>query len=67
MFETNNVYRWCDDYGGGIVLARNGYEAREKLIKKYGEERGKRGFVIWSWSRDDYFDESNPDVFDIYG
>ena len=36
MFNLNNLYRWCDDYGGGIVIAESLLDAGEKLAKKYG-------------------------------
>jgi len=65
MFNLNNLYRWCDDYGGGIVIAESLLDAGEKLAKKYGEER--KNFIIWEFVDDDYYDEENPDVFDIYG
>lgn len=66
MLQLSYVYRWCDDFGGGIVVARNKDDAQEKLREKYGDERSKKSFVIWNWTDDEYFDESNPDVFDIY-
>lgn len=63
-------YRWCDYISGGIVLASSIDEAKEKLQKKYGVEfMGDRSgsLKIWPWENDDYYDEDNPDVFDIYG
>ena len=57
----DRVYRWSDSNGGGIVIARDSIEAKEKLIK-YGREECE----IWSWVDDDYYDETNPDVMDIY-
>lgn len=67
MFKFENLYRWCDDYGGGIVIADSKIEAREKLIKYLSEERDPDKLIIWSWTNDDYFDKENPDVLDVYG
>lgn len=63
MINFSNLYRWCDDYGGGLVIAGSVEEAREKLIKAYPD---RRSFLIWLWIDDDYFDKENPDVLDIY-
>lgn len=65
--QNLNVYRWCDDYGGGLVVAESIEDASEKLQKKYkamGERNGE--FTIWLWENDDYYDEDNPFVYDIY-
>lgn len=67
MFKLENLYRWCDDYGGGIVIAESKEDALMKLITKYGNDRNFEKVIIWSWANDDYFDEKNPDVLDIYG
>lgn len=67
MFDLNNLYRWCDDYGGGLVIANSLIEAKEKLEKMFGEERDIEKVIIWTWRLDDYFDKENPDVLDIYG
>ena len=64
MLNFNNLYRWCDAHGGGIVVASSLEEATEKLTKKYGDERGE--YIVWPWANDDYFDEENPDVLDVY-
>lgn len=66
MLDSSKLYRWCDDYGGGLLLADSVEDAMAKLNKKYGDsERTK--FLVWLWKNDDYYDEENPDVFDIYG
>lgn len=70
MFDFNNLYRWCDSYGGGIVIANSLLEAQEKIEKMISEDREDRNandVIIWPWYLDDYFDEKNPDVLDIYG
>ena len=67
MFTLDNLYRWCDDYGGGIVIADSLTEAQAKLEKMFREERDIDKVIIWPWRLDDYFDEENPDVLDIYG
>lgn len=67
MLTIDNLYRWCDDYGGGIVIANSLLEAQEKLSKQFGEERDAEKVIIWPWRLDDYFDKENPDVLDIYG
>lgn len=67
MFDHNNLYRWCDDYGGGIVIATSRAEAQEKLIAYLSEERDPNNLIIWPWHLDDYFDEENLDVLDVYG
>lgn len=65
MFKLENLYRWCGGCGGGIVIAESEEDALNKLIKKYG--RFMENFVIWPWTIDDYFDDENKDVLDIYG
>ena len=67
MFDLNNIYRWCDAYGGGIVIANSLLEAQEKIERILSEERDPNEVIIWPWHLDDYFDEENPDVLDIYG
>lgn len=56
-----NLWRWSDDNGGGIVKARTIAEAELKLSRY-----GRKNCTIWLWLKDDYYDEKNPDVFDIY-
>ena len=65
MLLLESIYRWCDAYGGGLVVASSIEDARKKLEKKYDLDRGP--FIIWPWKKDDYYDENNVDVFDIYG
>ena len=65
MMNMNNVYRWCDSYGGGLVFADSEVSAVEKLVAKYGETRDD--FKVWLWTKDDYYDGDHTDVFDIYG
>ena len=67
MFSLNNLYRWCDNFGGGIVIAESRSDAQEKLMKALGEDRDPEKLIIWPWHLDDYFDEENPDVLDVYG
>ena len=68
MFELSNLYRWCDAYGGGIVIANSLLEAQEKIEKmlEKDEERDPNDVIVWAWCIDDYFDKENPDVIDIY-
>lgn len=66
MFNLNNLYRWCDAYGGGIVVANSLLEAQEKIERALSEERDPNEVIIWPWHLDDYFDEENPEVIDIY-
>lgn len=67
MFDLNNLYRWCDAYGGGIVIANSLLEAQEKLEKAFGDDRDANDVIVWPCHLDDYFDKENPDVLDIYG
>lgn len=67
MFELSNMYRWCDGVGGGIVIANSLIEAQEKVKNALNNERDRNKLIIWPWTKDDYFDETNPDVLDIYG
>lgn len=67
MFKLENLYRWCDNYGGGIVIAESVVEAQEKVVKYLDEERDPNKLIIWPWHLDDYYDEENPDVLDVYG
>jgi hypothetical protein len=46
MFNLNNLYRWCDGYGGGIVIANSINEARKKLEKMLDEERDANTVTI---------------------
>lgn len=39
MSNFDNVWRWCDSYGGGLVIAESMNEAREKLGRALGEDR----------------------------
>lgn len=66
MIDFNDLYRWCDDYGGGLVIASSMEEALEKLKKKYGDEE-RTEFIVWLWKNDDFYDKDNKDVLDIYG
>lgn len=66
MFNLNNLYRWCDAYGGGIVIANSLLEAQEKIERALSEERDPNEVIIWPWHLDDYFDEENPEVIDVY-
>lgn len=66
MFSFDNLWRWCDSYGGGLVIAETKAEAIEKLEKMYGENRNVENMVLWRWTNDDYYDNQNPDVLDIY-
>lgn len=50
---------------GGLVAADTKEEAARKLAEKYGLIEAASA-KIWSWDRDDYYDEKNPDVFNIY-
>ena len=68
MINLGQLYRWCDDFGGGLVIATSIEDAREKLEKKYQSMKNRNGeFKIWPWENDDYYDEDNKDVLDIYG
>ena len=66
MTNFDNVWRWSDSYGGGLVIADSMNEAREKLERMFGEDRDAKQTIIWPWVKDDYFDKDNPDVLDIY-
>ena len=59
-----HTYRWCDDFGGGLVLATSEEDARKKLVAKYGMSCGD--FTIWLWENDEFYDKNHPDVYDIY-
>lgn len=67
--DSKNIYRWCDSSGGGIVIAASEEEARKKLTEKFKgwPPYPRDKFMIWPWENDDYYDEANPDVMDIYG
>jgi hypothetical protein len=62
----DKIYRWCDPYGGGLIIAESFEDAQYKLTKMLGSSRLIDEVIIWPWLNDDYFDEENPDVFDIY-
>lgn len=66
MLNSDKLYRWCDDYGGGLILADSVEDAISKLDKKFKDEPRTK-FLVWLWKNDDCYDEENPDVFDIYG
>lgn len=65
MIELTDIYRWCDNFGGGLVIAASIEDARKKLDKKYPKRLGGT-WNIWPWKHDDYYDENNVDVLDIY-
>ena len=65
----NNVYRWCDDFGGGLVMATSANEAEVKIrayMSDVGQADERTKFTIWSLLNDDYYNEKHPDVLDIY-
>ena len=64
--DLDKIYRWCDPYGGGIVIATSFEDAQNKLTRMLGSARLIEEIIIWPWLNDDYFDKENPDVFDIY-
>lgn len=59
---ANNFWRYSFGGGGGIVIATTEEEAREKIKRKYNID----DFVIWNMTDDDFYDDENPDVFDLY-
>jgi hypothetical protein len=63
----HDSYRWCNtaDGGGGIVIAASEEDGIQKLVKKYGNVA--ENFIVWPWVEDEFFDEDNQDVLDIYG
>ena len=70
MFSHDNLYRWCDAYGGGIVIADSLVDAQkklEKMFEKDPEGRNASETIIWPWHLDDYYNKENPDVLDVYG
>lgn len=62
------IYRWCDDYGGGIVFAPTIEEARSLVIEKLKKDERDRisTLKVWPWLNDDYFDKNHELVLDIY-
>lgn len=70
-FENINsrcVWRYSINYGeyGGLVFASSKENAKEKILKKYGEKYKEFYLDIWEWENDDYFDKNNLDVFELY-
>lgn len=63
---VSRLYRWSDDYGGGLVIASSVEEAREKLVARYSRYNRTSNFVIWKATDDDYYDPDHPDVLDVY-
>ena len=59
-----NIWRYNINFGehGGIVIATSKKDAEEKIKRKYR----RNDFTVWRMIYDDFFDENNPDVFDIY-
>lgn len=57
------LYRYICSGSGGLVIADTVADATLKLEKKYGTDIAE----IWSWEQDDYYDDENQDVLDIYG
>ena len=64
--DLDKIYRWCDPYGGGLIIAESYEDAQNKLTQMLGSSRFVEEIIIWPWLDDDYFDKENPDVFDIY-
>ncbi len=50
---------------GGLVVADTKEGTAKKLAEAYGHEEAGSA-VIWTWDRDEYHDEKNPDVFNLY-
>lgn len=65
MLDLDKLYRWCDDYGGGLLIADSIEDAIAKLDKKFKDEPRTK-FLVWLWKNDDYYDTDNPGVLDIY-
>ena len=67
--DLTNVYRWCDDNGGGLVYATSIEEATAKIkayLKDMWDDRSGYGLKVWQMSNDSYFCKEHPDVLDIY-
>lgn len=65
MVDINgkSAFRWCTDEFGGLVAAHTKSEAVAKLVRRYG----KMDFEVWPWEDDDYYDNTDEDIFDVYG
>lgn len=66
---TEFAYRWCQHDtkldGGGIVFAPSEEDALRFLVKKYGD-KVTDDMKVWSWTSDDFYDDNNRMVLDIY-
>lgn len=60
------LYRWSDDFGGGLVIATSIDEAKDMVVRLLGDKIGGE-LKVWPWKDDDYFNEDHPGVMDIYG
>lgn len=62
------IVRYCkhDDVldCGGIVLANNIDDAKQKLLMKYGTIADE--MELWYWNEDCNFDSNNQQVLEIY-
>ena len=61
------VFRWCDEIGGGLVIACSVKRAEKKLRKYYAGMGRLKELKIWLWKRDQYYDADHRSVLDIYG
>lgn len=61
------IFRWCDEHGGGLVIAFTERGARRKLQKVFAGLGRLKELQIWLWELDEYYDPEHRHVFDIYG
>jgi hypothetical protein len=61
------IWRYSINEGefGGLVYANTFEEAEAKVKQKYPNNNNE--IQIWRLFNDDYFDTSNPDVWECYG
>lgn len=60
------TFRWCDEYGGGLVIAFTERGARRKLHKMFAGMGRLKELRVWLWKLDRNYDCEYPDIFNIY-
>ena len=67
----NNLWRYSiEGEAGGLVIANTKEEAEEKVVKYHNHNSHNHdnwiSLLVWKLTDDDFYDESNPDVFNCY-
>jgi len=62
-----NIWRYCVNGFGGIVMAETKELAESKIKSAYKHMNSFDEFSVWNIEDDDYFNKDYPDVWECYG